>query len=48
MKRLIDNQVNENELEELYGGSGSGSSGCECNTACKKGLADEDDDSILF
>jgi len=47
MKRLIDNQVNENELEELYGGSGSGS-GCQCDSACKKGISDEDDDSILF
>ena len=49
MKRLIENQVDENELEELYGGSGSG---CGCHNACHLtkswGYADEDNDEVAF
>ena len=55
MKKLVEsqfeeNQVNENELEEIYGGSGEGC-GCE-HTGCRgrhAGLSDEDDaGTIIF
>ena len=52
MQKLVENQfeehpVNENELEELYGGS-SGS--CGCRNICKEGsFADEDSvENIVF
>ena len=51
MKRLIVNQaienpVNENELDEIYGG-GSGESGC--SFSCSVNFADEDnDDNVVF
>ena len=50
MKRLVENsfdenQVNENELEELYGGSGTD---CGCDRICKKvSYADEDSEGNL-
>ena len=55
MKTLVEKQfdesrVSENELEDLYGGSGEG---CGCQyTACRgrsAGLSDEDDaENIIF
>ena len=54
MKKLVENQfdvnqVNENELEELYGGSGDSES-CGCRRICKEGsFSDEDsEENIVF
>ena len=49
-KQFDESQVSENELEELYGGSGEG---CGCQyTACddrRRGLSDADDaGNIIF
>lgn len=48
MKQLIENQVGENELEELYGGSGSGD--CTVRITCtEKWFSDEDgEENIIF
>ena len=56
MKKLVEsqfeeNQVNENDLEEIYGGGSGEGCGCEY-TACRgrhSGLSDEDDaGNIIF
>lgn len=48
MKELIENQVNENELEEVYGGSGSGD--CIVRINCNdKMYSDEDgEENVIF
>jgi hypothetical protein len=53
MKKLVENQfdenqVNENELEELFGGSGC--SHCGCDDICKRvSWADEDsEENVVF
>lgn len=48
MKQLIDNQVDESELEELHGGSGSGN--CTVDLTCgTKWFSDEDnEENIVF
>ena len=54
MKKLVENSfdinhVNENEMEDLFGGSG-GCSHCGCDEICKRvSFADEDsDESVVF
>lgn len=49
MKHLIEDEVNENELEALYGGSGSGAD-CTVRLNCtSKWFSDEDnDENIVF
>lgn len=48
MKQLIEEHVNEDELEELFGGSGSG--GCTIDLTCgMKIYSDEDsEENIVF
>lgn len=57
MKEVDENQVNENELEKLYGGTESSQTndkqdrvGCDCHASCKlnRGYSDDDDENVLF
>jgi hypothetical protein len=47
MENLINQKVEENDLEQLYGGADAE---CECHQACKlsRVYSDEDEDQIVF
>jgi hypothetical protein len=51
MKNFIKQQVEESELEQLYGGEDNDKDAeCECHQACKlsRVYSDEDEEQVIF